>query len=202
MAFFAARYWLSLLVLLSTCSEAQTATTLTGEWGGGRSFLTSAGIDLAGAYISEIDTNPRGGTSQQVGYVDQWSVGATLDLQKLLAWRGAHFQITITDRNGNVLNNKAALGTLQEVQDMYNGLASKVYDVLSSYAQEQGFTLVLDGTANQQQAPVVLYASPSTDISKAIVDAYNLKSGVPAPPPQPESAPAPKPAAPKPPAAH
>ena len=121
MAFFAARYWLSLLVLLSTCSEAQTATTLTGEWGGGRSFLTSAGIDLAGAYISEIDTNPRGGTSQQVGYVDQWSVGATLDLQKLLAWRGAHFQITITDRNGNVLNNKAALGTLQEVQDMYGG---------------------------------------------------------------------------------
>ncbi len=86
--------------------------------------------------------------------------------------------------------------------DVYGKVAQKVFDVLAAYAQQQGFTLVLDGTASQQQAPVVLYASPSTDITKAIVDAYNLKSGVPAPPPQPVSAPAPKPAAPKPPVTH
>ena len=73
----------------------------------------------------------------------------------------------------------------QEMQEVYNGVASKVYDVLATYAQQQGFTLVVDGSTNQQQAPVVLYASPSTDITKAIIDAYNVKSGVPAPPPQP-----------------
>jgi outer membrane protein len=87
----------------------------------------------------------------------------------------------------------------QEMQEVYNGVASKVYDVLATYAQQQGFTLVVDGSTNQQQAPVVLYASPSTDITKAIIDAYNVKSGVPAPPPQPAAAapkPAPKPAAP------
>jgi outer membrane protein len=87
----------------------------------------------------------------------------------------------------------------QEMQEVYNGVASKVYDVLAAYAQQQGFTLVVDGSTNQQQAPVVLYASPSTDITKAITDAYNVKSGVPAPPPQPAAAapkPAPKPAAP------
>jgi len=88
-----------------------------------------------------------------------------------------------------------------EMNEVYNKIASKVYDTLATYAQQQGYTLVVDGSGNQQQAPVVLYASPSTDISKAVVDAYNLKSGVPAPPPQPESAPAPKPAA-KAPAAH
>jgi outer membrane protein len=88
-----------------------------------------------------------------------------------------------------------------EMNEVYNKIASKVYDVLATYAQQQGYTLVVDGSGSQQQAPVVLYASPSTDISKAVVDAYNLKSGVPAPPPQPESAPAPKPAA-KAPAAH
>ncbi len=86
-----------------------------------------------------------------------------------------------------------------EMQEVYNGVASKVYDVLANYAQQQGFTLVVDGSSNQQQAPVVLYASPSTDITKAVIDAYNLKSGVPAPPPQPAAA-APKPAV-KPPAA-
>jgi outer membrane protein len=90
----------------------------------------------------------------------------------------------------------------QEMNDVYNKVASKVFDVLNSYAQQQGFTLVLDGTANQQQAPVVLFASPSTDISKAIIDAYNVKSGVPAPPPQAAAPPAaPKPAA-KPPVTH
>ncbi|MGD0630417.1 MAG: OmpH family outer membrane protein [Terracidiphilus sp.] len=89
----------------------------------------------------------------------------------------------------------------QEMNEDYNKVASKVFDVLSAYAQQQGYTLVVDGTGNQQQAPVVLYASPGIDISKAIVDAYNLKSGVPAPPPQPPSAPSPKPAA-KPPVTH
>ena len=79
----------------------------------------------------------------------------------------------------------------QEMQDMYNGLASKVYDVLSSYAQQQGYTLVLD--VAQQQTPV-LYATDSTNITKAVIDAYNLKSGVPAPPAQPAAA-ATKPAA-------
>jgi len=94
----------------------------------------------------------------------------------------------------------------QEMNEVYNKVATKVYDVLVAYTQQQGFTVVLDGTENQQQAPLVLYHADNTDISKAIVDAYNVKSGVPAPPPQAPSAPAPKPSAsttPKaPPAAH
>ena len=94
-----------------------------------------------------------------------------------------------------------------EMQEMYTGLASKVYDVLSTYAQQHGYTLVLD--VAQQQTPV-LYAVDSTNITKPIIDAYNVKSGVPAPPQQPAAtapptAPpaAPKPQAPKtPPASH
>jgi outer membrane protein len=82
-----------------------------------------------------------------------------------------------------------------EMQEVYNTVGSKVYDVLSTYAQQQGYTLVVDGSGSQQQAPVVLYASPSTDITKAVIEAYNVKSGVPAPPAQPATA-APKPAAP------
>ena len=92
-----------------------------------------------------------------------------------------------------------------EMQEMYQGLASKVYDVLSGYAQQHGYTLVLD--VAQQQTPV-LYAIDSTNITKPIIDAYNTKSGVPAPPPPPAGtapAPTPKttPGAPRtPPAAH
>ena len=82
-----------------------------------------------------------------------------------------------------------------EMSELYNGLAAKVYDVLANYAQQQGFTVVFDVTGSQQQAPVVLYASESTNITKQIIDAYNLKSGVPAPPAQPAAA-APAPARP------
>jgi outer membrane protein len=65
-----------------------------------------------------------------------------------------------------------------EMQEIYNALASKVYDVLSSYSQQQGYTLVLDVA---QTSNPVLYAAESTNITKAVIDAYNTKSGVPAP---------------------
>jgi outer membrane protein len=84
----------------------------------------------------------------------------------------------------------------QEVQEMLSALASKVYDVLAGYARQQGYTLVLD--IAQQQSPV-LYAQPSINITKAIIDEYNQKSGVPAPVAAPA---APKPAAKAPGAAH
>jgi outer membrane protein len=87
----------------------------------------------------------------------------------------------------------------QEMQQVYSGTASKVYDVLSAYAQQNGYTLVLDVAG--QQTPI-LYALPTTNVTQAIVDAYNLKSGVPPPAPVPASASTPsaaphRPAAPK-----
>lgn len=83
----------------------------------------------------------------------------------------------------------------QELQDMYNTLASKVYDVLTTYAEQHGYTVVLDFS---QQA-TVLYAAKTTNITQQVIDAYNLKSGVPAPPSAPAAAP---PAAPTPHAGH
>jgi outer membrane protein len=73
------------------------------------------------------------------------------------------------------------------MNDMYQQLAQKVYAVLSSYSDQSKFTVVLDTSA--QQTPV-LWATPATDITKAIVDAYNAKSGVPAQPAQGAAAPA------------
>ena len=85
----------------------------------------------------------------------------------------------------------------QEMQEVYNTLASKVYDVLNDYATKQGYTLVLD--ISQQQSPV-LFATDSTNITKPVMEAYNVKSGVPAPPAP--AVDAPKPSAPKAPTAH
>ncbi|HEU5352512.1 MAG TPA: OmpH family outer membrane protein [Terracidiphilus sp.] len=76
-----------------------------------------------------------------------------------------------------------ARGQMQgEMQDLYNSLASKVYDVMEGYAKQHGYTLVLD--IAQQQTPV-LYAAESSNITQAVIDAYNTKS--PVPPPAPAS---------------
>ena len=95
----------------------------------------------------------------------------------------------------------------QAMQELFSNTASKVYDVLSSYAETNGFTVVLD---DSNQTTPVLYWHTATDITKPVIDAYNTKSGVPPLPPgagNPSGAPAtsaprtpgiPKPAAPKP----
>jgi len=86
----------------------------------------------------------------------------------------------------------------QAIGEMYNTLASKVFDSVQTYAKEQGFTLVLD--ASQQQSPV-LWAAETTNITQPVIALYNTKSGVPAPPTQSAVPAAPKPAAPRAPAA-
>jgi outer membrane protein len=83
------------------------------------------------------------------------------------------------------------------MQDAFAKVAAKVDQLLLAYSQQQGFTLVIDATEQQQQAPMVLYAAPSTDITKAVVEAYNAKSGVPPPPAQPPAAPTPHASAPR-----
>ena len=83
----------------------------------------------------------------------------------------------------------------QDMQQTINGVAQKVGVLMTKYAEDRGFTLVLD--AGDEQAQTVLYAVPTTDITKEIIEAYNQKSGIPAPAPQAAQpdAPQPQPAA-------
>ncbi len=76
----------------------------------------------------------------------------------------------------------------QEIQQTFAQVAQKVYGTLQSYAQQNGYTLVLDASASQQQQSPILYASQGDDITQAVIAAYNTKSGIAAPPP---SAPSP-----------
>jgi outer membrane protein len=93
-----------------------------------------------------------------------------------------------------------------DMQQTFSAVAGKFVETMDAYAVEHGFSLVLDN--GNQQLPVVLYSNPSVDISKAVVEAYNVKSGVPAPPPSAAApgargtAPAKSPTAPKPTTTH
>ena len=91
-----------------------------------------------------------------------------------------------------------------DLQEAYGKVAAKVSVTLKDYVAKNGFTLLLD-VSNQQSN--VMWAVPSTDVTQAVVTAYNASSGVAAPIPSAPSAPAasrprppattPKPAAPK-----
>ncbi len=74
-----------------------------------------------------------------------------------------------------------------DMQQTIDQVAQKVGLLMTDYAEKHGYTLVLD--AGDQQAQTVLYAVPSTDITKEIIDAYNTKSGIAAPPPQADTQP-------------
>ena len=74
-----------------------------------------------------------------------------------------------------------------DVQEAYGKVAQKFGGTAVKYAQEHGFSLLLN-IGGQQQLPTVLWWQPETDITQAVVNAYNVASGVAAPAP---SAPAP-----------
>jgi outer membrane protein len=75
-----------------------------------------------------------------------------------------------------------------DLQEAYGKVAQKVGAAAVKYAQDNGFTLMLNVGGNQQTPNPVLWFSQTTDITQAVVNAYNASSGVTAPPP---SAPAP-----------
>jgi outer membrane protein len=61
-------------------------------------------------------------------------------------------------------------------------ILAKMAPMIVDYAKNNGFALIIDASANNQwpNGPV-LWNSGALDITKPVVDAYNLKSGVPAP---------------------
>lgn len=92
-------------------------------------------------------------------------------------------------------------------QDAFGKILQKMAPMIVKYSQENGFTMIVDTSKSWPQSPL-LWWGESTDITKAIIDGYNVQSGVPAPPTSgaakpPVSKPAPgagaaKPLAPKP----
>jgi outer membrane protein len=74
-----------------------------------------------------------------------------------------------------------------DLQDAIGKVAKNLGPVVVKYVQQNGYTMLLDNTG-QQGGVNVLWTIPGTDISQAIVDAYNASSGVAAPVPSAPSA--------------
>jgi outer membrane protein len=81
-----------------------------------------------------------------------------------------------------------------DLQEQYGKIAAKVSATLKKYVSDNGYTLLLDVSSQQSN---VMWANQSTDVTQAVVAAYNTSSGVAAPPPSaPAAAPRPRPTTP------
>jgi outer membrane protein len=84
-------------------------------------------------------------------------------------------------------------------KEIFQRILQKMAPVIVKHAQDGGFALVMDTSNPWPQSPVLWYGEQG-DITKAVVDLYNVQSGVPAPaaPGAGAKPAAPRPAAPKP----
>ncbi|WP_046786239.1 carbohydrate porin [Pseudomonas putida] len=122
----------ALLAALACTSTAHAAEPFAsdsvwalGDWSGARSELAQQGVDFEFAYVGEIGANLGGGynNDRTARYSDQYSLGARLDLEKLLGWHAARFQLTVANRNGdNISNDRVGdprVGTLSSSQEVW-----------------------------------------------------------------------------------
>ena len=90
-----------------------------------------------------------------------------------------------------------------DVQEAIGKVAQKLGPIVIKYVQQNGYSMLLDNTGTPQQGGLNVLWAPGTDISQAVVDAYNTQSGVAAPVPsapaatRPRPSTTPKPATPK-----
>ena len=82
------------------------------------------------------------------------------------------------------LNHQADEATTEynaDLQEALGKVAAKLSVSMKQYAQSNGYTLLLDVSSQQSN---VLWALQTTEITAAVVEAYNKASGIAAPPPQ------------------
>lgn len=92
----------------------------------------------------------------------------------------------------NVQDAQEEFGSQQ--QDIASRILQKMAPMIVKYSQDNGYGMIVDTSKPWPQSPVLWWNQDAVDITKPVVDAYNVQSGVPAP-----AAPAAaKPAAPKP----
>src|SRR5579863_1406435 len=122
------------------------------------------------------------------------SDAAKNDLYKNIEFKKKNMQREVEDAQADLEADQ---------QKLLQQLGQKILAVIEKYARDNGITMVVD--VSSPQTPI-LYASPSIDITKEIIELYDKNapgssgsapSSAPAPKPAPTAAP--KPAAPKPP---
>jgi outer membrane protein len=115
---------------------------------------------------------------------DKLNEDALATLRKQIETKQKSFERSVQDAQEEAGNQQ---------NEIAQRILQKMAPMIVKYAAESGFGVIMDTTKPWPQSPV-LWFGETTDITKAMVEAYNVQSGVPAP----AATATPKPAAPKP----
>src|SRR6202167_5773446 len=122
---------------------------------------------------------------------DKLNEDARATLVKQIETKKKSFDRSVQDAQEDAQNQQ---------KEIFQRILQKMAPVIVKHAQDNGFAMIVDTSNPWPQSPILWYGEQG-DITKAVVDAYNTQSGVPAPAPAAGAAakPAPlKPATPKP----
>lgn len=101
-----------------------------GDWGGARTRLADAGVTFDSYYVANPAGLASGGARSGKGftYVDNFYLGMTLDLEKLLGLRGLQFAVSGINRSGGSLT-EAYVGSRYDVQQVHGGQNVFLYNL-------------------------------------------------------------------------
>jgi outer membrane protein len=117
--------------------------------------------------------------------VDKLNDDARATLQKQIETKKKSFDRAVQDAQEDAQNQQ---------KEIFQRILQKMAPVIVKHAQDSGFGMIVDTSNPWPQSPILWYGEGG-DITKAVVDIYNVQSGVPAPAAAGAGA---KPAAPKP----
>ncbi len=103
---------------------------------------------------------------------DKMNEDAAATLRKQIESKQKVFERSMQDAREEAQNQQGEI--MQRV-------LGKMAPVIVKYASENGFGMIIDTSQPWPQGPVVWYGQ-SVDITQPVIEAYNVKSGVPAPP--------------------
>ena len=145
----------SLLSASLLCNAAHAAEAFSpnskwmlGDWGGKRTELLEKGYDFKLEYVGEAAANLDGGyDDDKTGrYTDQFALGVHMDLEKILGWKAAEFQFTVTERNGKNLSNDRIgdprAGHISSVQEVWG--RGQTWRLTQLWLKQQYFDGALD----------------------------------------------------------
>jgi len=117
---------------------------------------------------------------------DKLNEEALANLKKQIEGKQKTFDRAVQDAQEEIGNQQ---------QDIATRVLQKMAPLIVKYSQDNGFSLIVDTSKPWPQSPVLWWNPDQVDITKNIVEAYNVQSGVAAPAAPSSGA---KPAAPKP----
>jgi len=103
---------------------------------------------------------------------DKLNDDAKANLQKQIETKQKTFERSYNDFQEDVQNQQ---------QEIASRILTKMGPMIVNYAKDNGFAMIVDTSKLWPQSPVLWWNADQVDITKPVVEAYNVQSGVAAP---------------------